>query len=183
VVARRGEEITVYEVKAPPWDERQADQLIELRDEAVRRLGARFELVIVPPPHEVAAEVAGLDRILRDELSSPLHEVLDALSARTEADAVSDIEIGSIAVRAPEIHVEGNAIVHVTLRWGRGDDTAEDRESFPFTFALNLDTRGNLLSVDELEVNTTAWYSDDDEESVIAPPSAKPDGTDENPPF
>src|SRR4051812_17015302 len=182
VVARRGGEVTVYEVKAPPWDERHADELIELRDRAVHDLNARFKLIIVTPPHDVAAEVAGLDRILHEHLSSPLDETLAALSPRTAIDAVSDIKIASIAVQAPEIHVEGDAIVHVTLRWGRGDDAAEDRESFPFTFALNLDTRGNLLSVDELKVETSAWNGGDGENGATDPPRVAGEaGTDENP--
>jgi hypothetical protein len=184
VVARRGDEVTVYEVKAPPWDERQADEFVELRDWAVRSLNARFKLIIVTPPHEVAAEIAGLDRILLDRLNNPLPEELDLLSSCTEVDDVSDLEIGSIVVKPPEIHVEGNAIAHVTLQWGRGDDAAEDRESFPFTFALNLDTQGRLLNVEELAVDTSAWYGDDEEDGATeSPASVENSGTDDDLPF
>jgi hypothetical protein len=158
VVARRGNEVTVYGVKAVPWDEDQAEELVRLRDQAVGELGGGFRLVLVTPPqHELAAEVQGLDRLLLERLAAPLPAEVEASSQHTTLDRVSDLEIASIAVRPPEIAVQGTGVVHATLRWDRDGRLEVERDSFPLAFAVTLDTHGRLVRAERLGVDVGQW--------------------------
>lgn len=159
VVARRNGETIVYEVKSPPWDEREADKIVALRDQAVKRLGARFQLMLVTPPPDVAAEVQGLRSLIFDELSRSLPDRLRALAPRVELFAVSDVEVRAIRVNLPEIEVTGDAVVHVTLWWREGDESGKEIEGFPLSFRIRLGTDGRPPSFDRLEVNMAGWQS------------------------
>lgn len=161
VVARRGTEVVVFGVKAPPWGEQQAQRLVQLRNHVVGQLGGRFELVVVTPPREIAAEVAGLRSILFDQLNASLPGEVQSLAPRVELFALSSMEIGSIKVHPPVIQVEGDAVMTVMLWPDKDGDNTKDGESFPLSFRVNLDTRGELLSVEHLEVDTSAWHGGD----------------------
>jgi hypothetical protein len=162
IVARRGNEVTVYGVKAVPWDEDQAEELVRLRDQAVDQLGAGFRLVFVTPPqHELAAEVQGLDRILLGRLTAPLPSDVAASSDCTTLDSVSDLEIASIAVRPPEISLRGTGVVHATLRWNRDGAPETERDSFPLAFEVTLDTHGGLIRAERLDVDVGQWRAPD----------------------
>lgn len=183
IVARRGNEVTVYGVKAVPWDEDQAEELVRLRDRAVGEIGGGFRLVLVTPPqHELAAEVQGLDRLLLERLAASLPAEVEASSDRTTLDRVSDLEIASIAVRPPEISARGTGVVHATLRWDRNGRVEGERDSFPLAFAVTLDTRGGLIRAERLDVDVGQWRAAEsgpgehaDVAAASRPPAAAPD--------
>jgi hypothetical protein len=157
VVARRNGETIVYEVKSPPWEEREADDLVALREQAVAHLGARFQLLLVTPPHDVAAEVRGLRSLVFEELRRSLPPSVRALAPRVELFAITDLEVRSIHVNPPEIEVTGDAVVHVMLWWQEDDEHGKEVEGFPLAFTMRLGTDGKPLSFDRIEIDTAGW--------------------------
>src|SRR4051794_8033509 len=104
LVAKRGEELVVYEIKVGGSPSRGMAQAARY----ARDRGAKFELIVVRPPKAVHAEVDGIERILEDALGDPLAPELAALSDRTRVNHVADVEINRVEVSGSDISVEGS---------------------------------------------------------------------------
>jgi len=156
LVARKGDEVVVYEFKAPAsakagW----ARQMSQLKEQAARQ-GARFRLVFVRPPRESRVEIDGIEAMLQEAIANNLPAELDELSAETYVDEVSDVEVEAIEVRNSEIAVQGTATVSVQLN----DDDGEEwtKEHFPFRFDVALGPDGKLARTNSIDVDTSDWY-------------------------
>jgi hypothetical protein len=153
LVARKGDEVRVYEFKAPREGGRDwAQQVALLRERAVAR-GARFYLVFVRPPRANQIEVEHIDAILKEALSAHMPEQLRVLTRNAGVYDVSSVMIGRIEVRPPEIQVGGDATVTVDL----GDEDGASNESFPFSFDVVLDGEGHLVKVRDVQVDLSSW--------------------------
>jgi hypothetical protein len=162
LVARKGDEILIYEFKAPrKGGEDWAQQVALLRERAVAQ-GARFYLVFVRPPRESRIEIEGIDAILKEALSAHMPRQLRALSRNSGAGDVSQVMIGRIEVRPQEIEVEGEATVAVDLM---SNEHSVLNEYFAFTFDIVLDGDGHLTKVVDLEVDLS---------SLLGRPGASP---------
>jgi hypothetical protein len=150
LVARRGDETLVCEIKSPreggkAW----AREVARLRERAVAR-GARFHLVFVRPPRESRIEIEGIASILEEALSTHMPDQLRALVGNAANGEVSQVTIDRIEVRPHEMEVGGEATVTVDLRSHEGGFSRED---FPFMFEILLDRDGRLTNVVDLQVD------------------------------
>lgn len=154
LVARKGDEVRVYEFKAPrevgkDW----AREVALLRERAVAR-GARFYLVFVRPPRENRIEVEGIETILKKAISAHMPDEVRAVAGNAGVWDVSDVMIDRIDVRPPEIEIGGEATVNIDLNF---DEDGAANEHFPFSFELVLDAEGRLVRVINVQVDLSTW--------------------------
>ncbi|HYD66334.1 hypothetical protein [Azospirillum sp.] len=155
LVARKGDEVLVYEFKAPAsakagW----ARQMSQLKEQAVRQ-GARFRLVFVRPPRESRVEIDDIESILEEAIKNDFPDALDQLSAETHVDDVSDVEIESVEIRSGEVAVKGTAMVSLHLNDDDGENLGSDR--LPFRFDVVLGPDGKLARTNSIDVETSDW--------------------------
>lgn len=161
LVGRKAGETVVYEFKVGNWSSSRAHQAAEIRRIAVEQLGAQFRLILVPPPHQPVIEVAGLEDRLTEWLREHVPEDLEMLSSASQIEHVHDIEILELLFGPEGVKLIGEAVVDVCLQWGRGEDAAEERESFPFDFDITIRPDGTIAEVNSLEVDVSSWSGDD----------------------
>jgi Predicted pPIWI-associating nuclease len=158
LVARKNSEIIVYEFKVGSWNTGRAREAAALRKHVVHALGAQFKLVVVTPPRDKIIEVEDIEQLLLDTILENLPSELDQLSSHTRIEAVSDVNISSVAIGRSGTSVEGEGMVSVTLEWGSGDDRVEMVESFPFDFHIILGPQESVKDLISLAVDVSGWY-------------------------
>ncbi len=161
LLARKGDELIVVEFKMGNWSEQRTNEVRQIRNEVVHRLGGRFNLVVVTPPKEKDIEIEGIEGILHDIFLDDLGE-LDQLSTHTYVEEVSDVTITSINVEQNQTQVQGTGVVSVKLNWGSNSDRANDEgltsyDSFPFDFSIILDKDLKLIEVEHIRVDTSGY--------------------------
>jgi hypothetical protein len=167
ILATKGEEKIVFEVKAGKMTPARKEQLAKLAD-YVNSLGNyKFKVVIAREPKEKNIEIAGFETLLFEFLINDMPSDLDELSTHTTIEMVSDIEIHDLIIHNNnEINAIGQGTIEVQLQYGsdgdqhRGDGHIQS-ESFPFDFDLYLtyDSNQNLSIRDgSVDVNTDSFY-------------------------
>lgn len=155
LIARKGDEVLVYEFKAPAspkagW----ARQMTQLKERAASQ-GARFKLVFVRPPRESRVEIDAIESILEDAINRFSPPELEGLSAHSRVDEISDVAIDALEMRNGEISVRGTATVSVSLI---SDGETWTSEYFPFRFDVVLGPDGKLERTNRIDVDTSDWY-------------------------
>jgi hypothetical protein len=168
LVARRGKEIVVAEFKSGPWSPEKDRAVAALRNHSVHTLGAQFVMIWAPPPVERIIEVEGLEEHLCNYLMDNLPSELDELSTHTQIEEVTDVSLSSIVLGPSTMEIRGTALVGVQLVYGSESDRAHDNgaemgDSFPFQFSLTLNEDRGIDEVEELKVDTSDFYGDDEE--------------------
>jgi Holliday junction resolvase len=167
ILATKGEEKIVFEVKAGIMTPERKEELAKLAD-YVNSLGNyKFKVVIAREPKEKNIEIASFETLLFEYLINEMPSALDELSTHTTVEFVYDIEIHNLLIHNNnEINVIGQGTVEVQLQYGsdmdqhRGDGHIQS-ESFPFDFDLylNYDDNQNLRIKDgSVNVNTDSFY-------------------------
>jgi hypothetical protein len=128
LVARKGDKILVFEVKTGQWTTEKRETARRLRDHAVQEQGARFVLVLAPPPRGKSLEIEGIEEILANLLQEHCQGELSELSSQTRVAGVTDVDLTSIMAGAEWIDVTGSGSVELELY-----------EAVPFTFHILLD--------------------------------------------
>ncbi len=80
---------------------------------------------------------------------------LNALSRNTGIDGIDAVPEGIFEL--DEGRFVAAATVYVILRYGDGDDTFEDSDSFPMVVNGHFEKDGKAI-IDEAEVNTASFY-------------------------
>lgn len=142
LVARKGESLVVFEVKAGSWTDERRAEAQHLRDEAVNK-GGRFVLVMLPQPREKSVEVEGIKEILLSVVQDRCRAELSQLAGPAEVVEVSDVDLRSIAAGPEGIEVEGSAYVDLELHLRSGSSNGKPAEptsveSVPLDFHLVL---------------------------------------------
>jgi len=160
LLAERGSQRVVFEVKARSRLPETTDEVARLRAAAQRAGVAEFRLVVVNPPHEVEVTIEGLDAELTRYFLEELPGGLDEITSATRVEGVSDVEVQSVDVRHSGIHVRGRASLDVELNYGGGmaRDGLTGGDSFPFTFDVDLGPDLTLIRVNEVDVNLGGFY-------------------------
>ncbi|SDP81709.1 pPIWI-associating nuclease domain-containing protein [Desulforhopalus singaporensis] len=98
---------------------------------------------------------------LDDTFMSNMFSDLDILSSQTIAET-SELESFEIINITPEkIIITGNGNIEVSLNYGKYDDAAEIKDSFPYEFKCHSEIdepRKIILYQHDIEVDTTSWY-------------------------
>lgn len=144
LVARKGDEVLVFEVKAGQWTPEKREASRRLRDHAVQEQGARFVLVLAPRPRDKSLEIEGIEEILQELIETHCQSELSEISTHTRVSGVTDVDLSSIVAGAEWIEVMGSGSVELELQFGSDSDLDRDqgftsREIVPFTFHILLD--------------------------------------------
>lgn len=140
IVARRGNEAIVYEVKAVGTSSRH--RLSDLARVA-RDLGAKFELVVVRPQRDIDIVMDGIGRILVGtlrQLGPAAYGVREGVLER-----VSDPVIDQAHIR--EVTTELSGSVNAIIRAPDGTE-----EPLEFRFTLRLDPDHNVIGQPKITV-------------------------------
>lgn len=158
LVAKKGAETIVFEIKGGSWvtDKRQAVQ--QLRNFAIHKLGAKFKLVLVRLPKEPEIEIEGLEAIFPDLLEENFRDEFSRLATHFWVDEISDVKFDELHIKKTEYDIKGNGTVTVGLQYGSDRDYKDDNgsrwtESFQFDFHLLLDENLEIQEIYELEIN------------------------------
>jgi Holliday junction resolvase len=144
LVARRGGEILVFEVKTGRWTPEKRETARRLRDHAVQEQGARFVLVLAPPPRDKSLEIEGIEEVLQNLIEKHDQSELSDVSSHTRVAGVTDVDLTSIVAGAEWIEVTGSGSVELELQFGSDSDLERDQgftshEAIPFAFHVLLD--------------------------------------------
>ncbi len=162
LVAKKGATRLAYEFKAGNSPRTTKKNLIRLQ-QAAALAGFEFRIVVVNPPPRVRVQIDSLADRLLQELIDNFPAELDILSTHTRIDGVSDIEIADIRVKQDETTVSGRGSIDVELQYGSesdrdGDSASGLYDSYPFDFKATLGAGGDLISLDEISVDTSSFY-------------------------
>ncbi len=160
LVAERGKDKIVFEVKAQARLQQEHEHIRQLRKRAHEQGYSEFRLVIVNPPHTVAVEIEGFDTQMLDYLIENTPEELQALSSVTIIEGVSDLEFDMVSVSDTGICVRGTGVVDVVLEYGGGEnrDGLSMREGYFFEFEVTLNQDRKIEAVNRLQVETSSFY-------------------------
>jgi len=168
LLATKGDEKIIFEVKAGKLTSERKEQLAKLAD-YINSLGNyKFKVVVARQPQEKNIQISEFDDLLFDYLLNDLPSELDELSTHTTIETVYDIEIHHLLIHNNnEINVIGQGTIEVELQYGSdGDQTRGDghiqSDSFPFDFDLYLsyDKKSKLYIKDDatITINTDSFY-------------------------
>ncbi len=163
LVARKGEETIVFEIKTNKLNPEKRERIEKLSD-LIKELGYKFKIILATPPQKKSIEIGSIDQMIYEAvLDGTMPDKLEALSTRTMVSNVSDVDINKVEINEQgKIAVAGDGIIEVLLQWGRRDDEASMNDSFPFTFTaiLQWDNEGGLSleKLTALEVDTSSFY-------------------------
>lgn len=162
LIASRGKELVVVEVKTGGEEAQKAKHVTQLRNYVVHHLGGQFKLVYVAPPREISVEIEEIDKILLGlVVDDP--QGLNDLATHIHIEEVDGVEIEAVTINPSEILVTGSATVYLELQYGsdsdfdRGDGSRLN-DSYPFTFRIAISGKLGLIRVDELEIDTSSFY-------------------------
>lgn len=156
LVATKGDEVIVFEVKTGRMNPQMHSRLTQIGDYVRNRKNHKFLVVVATPPKRKKIEIPNLDQILFDYLVDNFPNELDELSTHTRIRWVDGATVDELTVREDgSLLVKGNAEVEVELTYGSGDDQSTTDDYFPFTFELILDHNVNheLTVKDGLSIN------------------------------
>ena len=160
LVAERGKEKIVFEVKARARLQQESAQIRHLRKTAHQQGYNEFRLVLVYPPHEIAVEIEGFDMQLLDHLIENMPEELQALSSNTLLKGISDLEFDAVSLSDTGVRVSGTGVVDVALEYDGGEerDGLSVREGYPFEYEVTLNQDRKIETVNRLQVETSSFY-------------------------
>lgn len=162
LVARKGDEVIVVEVKTGRLTADRRKKLAQLGDYA-RTKNYKFLVVLATPPKPKKIDVPNLDELLFGYLIDNLPNELDTLSSRTHITDVSGSTADEVTVQEDgSITVKGSGVVEVSLGYGPQSDSAESTDNFPFTFDVLLNRAASKeLVIEEMKnlaIDTSDFY-------------------------
>jgi len=170
LVAKKGNELIVFEFKYTNWDKGKIESIKRLRNTVVREHGASFKLVLVNQPGEISVEVDNLEQILL-ELVIKTPTLYDQLATHAENHDISDIDLSKVVIHKDEIELIGSAVVNMILQYGSDSDVDEDNglrsdESFMLDFHILFDWGFEVKEIIKFSLDTSDYYEYQDAEST-----------------
>jgi len=168
LIAKKGEETVVIEIKSGKMTPQKKEKIKHLSDYVRMHGNYRFIVTIATPPKEKKLEIDNIESLLLSCVIADLPSELDELSTHTTVDEISEVEIDEIKID-PVISVKGSGIISVELQFGsdremKKEDGYTSSEKFPFDFDIVLEyTDKHELQVVEVinfKVDTSSFYSE-----------------------
>ena len=147
LVARRGGELIVVEIRSSPWSRDRVQRVKELRQHVVSELGGRFLLALAPLPDSTRIDIPEMEAILESLAPEHLEESISQFVARPFHYEVTDVEVEEARIAEGKIEVRGTGLLGVTE-----EDGAELSTHLPFAFHLFLDPDLTPASVRQLRL-------------------------------
>lgn len=165
LVAKKGDEVVVVEVKTGKMTPQKRKQVAEIGDYVRTRKNYKFLVVIATPPKPKRIEIPNLEQLLVSYLIDNFPENLDVLSSHTRITDVPEATVDELTVTQDgSIVAKGNGTVEVELHYGSGDDgnRTEMEDTFPFNFEVvlkqNINQELYLVEAKLIEVDTSSFY-------------------------
>lgn len=158
LVAKKDNDIIVFEIKVGQWKTSKRQQVQQLRNYAVHKLGANFKLVLVNLPKETEIEIEDLESKFPNVLADYFIDEFSHMATHFWVDEVSDIDFAELQVQKSKVEIKGSGIVTVSFQFGSDSDYRKDNglrwtDSFDFDFHLLLDRDLEIDEICELEID------------------------------
>ena len=159
LIAQKGENLEVVEVKAGQWERAKRDAVARLRNWAAQTPNASFKLIWASPPRDPTIDVEGLEEALRSAWEDRVDtsEVAE-LASVVLFESIADINIDEIFVRAGGIEVAGTGLAEFEMQYGGSRDGFTTPDSYPFSYRVVLSPELKLREIVELEADTASFY-------------------------
>ncbi len=130
LVARKGDDLRVFEIKSGSWSAEKRKAVQQLRNQAVQEHGGQFILVLVPLPRQKIVEVEGIKEILMEVVAQRCRSELSGSSVAE----IQDVDLRSLIAGAEGIEVAGSAYAEIEVPSG----PESELEEVPFEFTIEL---------------------------------------------
>ena len=168
MIARKGSEQIVVEVKTGNMTSEKKQQIAGIADYVKNSGGYKFLVIVATPAKEKKLEIGNLKSLITGYIThSKLPSELGVLSTHTKIDEVFDISVDEINISGESIFVTGKGVVSVELRFGSdGDQVRVDGfktfETFPFDFEITLSYNSKkeliITGIDKFSIDTSSYY-------------------------
>ncbi|RYC69324.1 hypothetical protein [Spirosoma sordidisoli] len=145
LVAKKGDEVIIVEVKAGKMTPQKRQQVAAIGDYVKEHKNYKFLVVVANPPKAKKIDIPNLDQLLVNYLRSNYQEDLGRqFHADVQITSVNNIVLDKVTVsERGNIHVEGNGILDIELRHGTffelpTKDSVAIGDVFPFSFTAIL---------------------------------------------
>jgi hypothetical protein len=170
LVARKGNELIVFEFKYADWTKDKVDTIKKLRNIVVREHGTGFKLVLVNPLEGISVKVDDLEQILFDlVIKNP--DLYDEIVTHKEVRYISDVNLNEVTIHKEEIELLGSAVVNMILQYGSDEDIAKGRdlsidESFLLDFHISFGWDFEVKEIHKFNLDTSDYYDYQDAGSL-----------------
>lgn len=130
LVARKGEDLRVFEIKSGSWSAEKRKAVQRLRNHAVQEQGGQFILVMVPPPRQKVVEVQGIKEILMEVVAQRCQSELSG----SNVAEIQDVDLRLLIAGAEGIEIAGSAYAEIEVPAGPESEI----EEVPFEFRIEL---------------------------------------------
>lgn len=130
LVARKGDDLRVFEIKSGSWSAEKRKAVQRLRKHAVREQGGQFILVLVPQTRNKVVEVQGIKNILMEVVAQRCRSEW----AGSHVAEIQDVDLRSLVAGSGGIEVAGSAYAEIEPPTG----TETELEAVPFEFRIEI---------------------------------------------
>ncbi|MEZ0540904.1 hypothetical protein [Fibrella arboris] len=162
LVARKADEVVVFEVKVGKMTPQKRAQIVGLGDYVRAQKNYKFLVVVATPPKPKKIAIPNLDELLYEYIVDHFPDELNSLSSLTRIENVVDTIVDELTLlEEGGFEAKGTGTVEIELQYGPTNDASLSDDSFPFTFEIKLNQNDrNELILDEviqLHVDTSSW--------------------------
>ncbi len=164
LIARKGDEVVVVEVKAGKLTPQKRRQVAEIGDFVRTRKNYKFLVVLATPPKSKKIDIPNLEKLLLTYLLNEYKpNALDELSSQIRITDISDATVHELTVHEDgSIAVKGSGTIEVELIYGPTTDKTQVDDVFPFSFEATLNHNQQqelfLAAVKTIAIDTSAFY-------------------------
>ncbi len=173
LVARKGDEVVIVEVKADKLTPEKRQQVAGIGDFVRSHRNYKFLVVLATPPEPKAIDIPNLDQLLHNYLIDNFPDGLRKLFANTQIKSVTvtDVTPNEVTLTETEnIAVKGNAVIEVELRYANDffdvstDNSTAHVKVFPCSFDITLsytpDKQLIVSAAKELTIDTSDSFEE-----------------------
>lgn len=140
LVARKGDEVIVIEIKSGKLTPEKRRQVVEIGDYVRTHKNHRFLVVLATPPKPKQIDIPNLDQLLYEYLGSHPPVSLYALPQYAHITAITDSTVNTIVINDEgSIVANGNGTAEITVGYSQSDaDGVLASDVIPFVFEVTL---------------------------------------------
>jgi hypothetical protein len=160
IVAIRGNEIIIFEIKHGNMNVEQKERLYAIKEYVESKSkNVKLEMIFLNLPQSKSIEYDGLSQIIFNDLyNQAMPNELDVLSTHTHLEEITEIEIDSVEIKDESIYIQGNGVIEVSLQFGSDSESRDDDDLFdeyPFDFKLQLNKK---FEIEDSEYDFKSYY-------------------------
>lgn len=162
LVAKKADEVIVFEVKTARMTPDKRRQIAEMSDYVRKHKNYKFLVVLATPPQSKQIDIPNLEHILLSYLVENFPNNINELSSHSRITDVPDATVHELTVTEEgNIVIKGNGTVEVELAYGLKEDRTVYEDTFPFNFDVVLAYNQNrellLKEAKTIEVDVSSF--------------------------